>query len=46
LPARKTAETSYEANLPAETADWFALVTDDRPVTVSSDMVHIVTPAK
>ena len=46
LPTRKTAETSYEANLPAEAADWFALVTDERPVTVSGDMVHLATPAK
>lgn len=46
LPARKTAEASYEATLPAETADWFALVTDDRPVTVSSDMLHIAATAK
>jgi len=46
LPTRKTAETSYEANLPAEAADWFALVTDERPVTVSGDLVHLATPAK
>jgi hypothetical protein len=31
----------YEAKLPPETADWFALVSDDRPVTVSSDMIHV-----
>jgi dienelactone hydrolase len=41
LPTRKTAETSYEATLPAEAAEWFALVTDDRPVTVSSDLVRL-----
>jgi hypothetical protein len=46
LPATKTGETYYEAQLPAEAADWFALVSDDRPVTVSSDMVHITAPAK
>ncbi len=46
LPARKTAETSFEAELPVDTADWFALVSDDTPVTVSSDMVHIATSTR
>ncbi|MEI6712601.1 MAG: acetylxylan esterase [Verrucomicrobiota bacterium] len=41
LPAQKADGTSYEAELPAEAADWFALVTDDRPVSVSSDLIHI-----
>ena len=42
----------YEAKLPPEAVDWFALVSDDRPVTVSSDMIHLslakpaVAPAK
>lgn len=31
----------YMATLPSEAADWFALVSDDRPVTVSSDMIHL-----
>ena len=39
LPAAKTAENVYEAKLPAEAADWFALASDDRPVTVSSDLI-------
>lgn len=42
LPATKTGET-YEAQLPAEAADWFALISDDRPVTVSSDLIQIAT---
>lgn len=40
-PANKTCEGKYEAQLPAEAADWFAVVSDERPVTVSSDLVHI-----
>ncbi len=40
-PANKTCENKYEAQLPAEAADWFAVVSDERPVTVSSDLVHI-----
>jgi len=38
LPATKVADDVYEAKLPAEAADWFALVSDDRPVTVSSSL--------
>jgi dienelactone hydrolase len=41
LPAVKTDGNAYEAKLPAEAAEWFALVSDDRPVTVSSDMIQI-----
>lgn len=41
LPATKTGEQSYEAKLPAEAADWFAVVSDNRPVTVSSDLVPV-----
>ena len=41
LSAEKTAGNIYEAKLPAEAGMWFALVSDDRPVTVSSDMVHV-----
>lgn len=38
LPAAKVADEVYEAKLPAEAADWFALVSDDRPLTVSSSL--------
>lgn len=38
--ATKTGET-YEAKLPPEAVVWFALVSDDRRVTVSSDLIHI-----
>ena len=40
LPASKTGDNAYEAKLPAEAADWFAVASDDRPVTVSSDLIH------
>jgi len=30
--------------LPAEAADCFALISDNRPVTVSSVLIHIATP--
>jgi len=42
IPASKTTDNIYEAKLPPETADWFALVSDDRPVTVSSDLISLV----
>lgn len=42
LPAVKTDGNTYEAKLPQEAAEWFALVSDDRPVTVSSDMIKII----
>ncbi len=38
LPASNIGENTFEARLPAEAAVWFALVSDDRPVTVSSDL--------
>lgn len=41
LPANKTPDESYEAKLPAEAADWFAVVSDDRPVTVSSNFITL-----
>jgi hypothetical protein len=44
VPATKTSENTFEAALPAEASVWFALVSDDRPVSVSSDLVEI-TPA-
>lgn len=44
LPATQAADGHYEAKLPAEAAqgaDWFVVASDDRPVTVSSDYVHL-----
>lgn len=41
LPAVKSVGNSYEVKLPQEAAEWFALISDDRPVTVSSDMMKI-----
>lgn len=41
LPATPAGEQTYEARLPAEAADWFAVVSDNRPVTVSSDLVPV-----
>jgi hypothetical protein len=41
MPAVKTDGNTYEVKLPVEAAEWFALVSDNRPVTVSSDMVQI-----
>ncbi len=41
LPATKTADNFYEAKLPAEAAEWFAVASDDRPVSVSSDLISI-----
>ena len=46
LPAAKAADGCYEAKLPAEAAEWFALVSDDRPVTVSSDMIQVAAVGK
>ncbi|MEI7729306.1 MAG: dienelactone hydrolase family protein [Verrucomicrobiota bacterium] len=45
LPAAKIGDNRYEAKLPAEAADWFAVVSDDRPVTVSSDLIQVTGPA-
>ena len=33
---------TYEAPLPAEATQWFVLVSDDRPMSVSSDIVKIL----
>lgn len=41
VPAVRKDGANYEARLPAEATDWFAVVSDDRPVTVSSDWVHV-----
>jgi hypothetical protein len=40
VPATKNGDT-YEAAIPAEAAQWFILVSDDRPMSVSSDMVNL-----
>lgn len=41
VPATKHGDT-YEAPIPAEAAQWFVLVSDDRPMSVSSDIVKIL----
>ncbi len=46
LPMAKSGATAYEAKLPAGAADWFAVVSDGRPVTVSSDLIHLAAPAE
>ena len=38
--ATKNGDT-YEAAIPAEAAQWFILVSDDRPMSVSSDMITV-----
>jgi hypothetical protein len=45
LSAVKTAENFYEAKLPTDAAEWFAVVSDDRPMTVSSDLVKVARPS-
>jgi len=40
-PASKSGDNQYEAKLPAEAADWFAVASDDRPVTVSGDLISV-----
>jgi hypothetical protein len=40
VPATKNGDT-YEAAIPAEAAQWFILVSDDRPMSVSSDMITV-----
>ncbi len=41
LPATKTGDGLYEAKLPAEATTWFAVVSDERPVTVSGDLIEV-----
>jgi dienelactone hydrolase len=41
LPAVSADGVHYEVTLPAAATDWFAVVSDDRPVTVSSDFTHM-----
>ena len=45
VPAMRTDGERYEATLPPEAAEWFSLVSDDRPVTVSGDMTATGFPA-
>ncbi len=40
VPATKQ-DDAYEAAIPAEAAQWFILVSDDRPVSVSSEMITV-----
>ena len=40
LPAVKAGDGCYEAQLPPEAVVWFSLVSDDRPVTVSSGLIQ------
>jgi dienelactone hydrolase len=52
LTPNKIGENEYEAKLPVDAADWFAVASDDRPVTVSGDLTAVAasaikdTPAK
>jgi hypothetical protein len=41
VPAEGSVEKGYEAELPGEAAIWFALVSDSRPVSVSSELMTI-----
>ncbi len=45
VPAVKKDGETYEASLPSEASEWFALVSDDRPVTVSGDIIAIPRPS-
>ncbi|MEY3897513.1 MAG: hypothetical protein RLZZ214_3034 [Verrucomicrobiota bacterium] len=40
IPATLIGGNFYQAKLPHEAAEWFALVSDDRPVSVSSGIIH------
>ncbi len=46
LPALKAGNGCYEAKLPPEAVVWFSLVSDDRPVTVSSDLIQLIPTAE
>lgn len=46
LPATKGAGNTFEAKLPPEAVVWFAQVSDDRPVTVSGDLVELSLSAE
>ncbi len=47
VPAQKLGAGVYESKLPPEAqgADWFATASDARPVSVSSDLMHLGAPA-
>lgn len=42
IAVREFAEKKYEVQLPPEAVDWFAIVSDTRPVSVSSDLIHCI----
>jgi hypothetical protein len=47
-PATKAADDTYNAILPPEAAQgdyWFVVASDERPVTVSSDLIQIPPPS-
>jgi dienelactone hydrolase len=44
LPSVDKGNGVFEAILPSEAVEWFALVSDARPVSVSSDMVRVGRP--
>jgi hypothetical protein len=49
LPAEKLSDDRFEVSFPAEAAegvDWFVVASDDRPVTVSSEFMHIGKPIR
>ena len=41
LTVTKTGDSLYQAELSADASDWFVVASDDRPVTVSSDLIHV-----
>lgn len=42
ISVREVAKNRYEVQLPSEAVDWFAVVSDTRPVTVSGDLIHCI----
>ncbi|HSI13443.1 MAG TPA: acetylxylan esterase [Chthoniobacter sp.] len=49
LPATALTDGHYEVRFPAEVvpgSDWFVVASDDRPVTVSSEFIHLNAPAQ
>jgi hypothetical protein len=46
VAARAGADGIYEAQLPETATDWFALASDDRPVTVAGDLTPVAPAAK
>lgn len=45
VPATLVSGQTYQAALPPDAGDWFALISDDRPVSVSSSLVHLRSTA-